>query len=348
MHLVVCLDTSGNIINELNAGEAHNLSVSVENKEDHYATASGILVFKGEGIQSIESLGINSDLGSNTGSTGSSGLSELGGGGEYYDMAAGDFREIFPGIEIKKVDSAINPEIQLPGPLVYYVVKIDLNQSPNFFVTPPQPKLMQTSAFLAEYAPSQNLVLAINGGPFYYGGGNEQIGGYAASSGVVYSKENYGIEEATIVVDKNNKVGFVDDNLEAYHAVSGFQAIVMDGKTRGVHTPGHPEYDPDSGKGYHLLHPRTSVGIDKKKGFMYIVVVDGRSNLSIGINIVNLGKIHVHHGSTYAVNLDGGGSSALVINQANTAMIVNTPSDGGDRAVANHFGVGVKGVLLQP
>jgi exopolysaccharide biosynthesis protein len=41
------------------------------------------------------------------------------------------------------------------------------------------------------------------------------------------------------------------------------------------------------------------------------------------------------HGACTAVNLDGGGSSALWLGD----RIVNRPSDGVERRVANHLGV---------
>lgn len=335
-------------ITEFHSGE-NSIYVDVKNTESGLvseAYAKGYLYFKGEGISWDKSKTTDSDDGSGGGDA----LSELGGGsGEFYDMAAGDFKEIYPGIKIKKVDTTINPEIELPGPLVYYVAQIDLSVNPNFFVTPPQPSLMQTSAFLAQYASSQNLVLAVNGGGFEYGGGNENIGGYAMSAGKVYSSSKHKPGEATVVVDKENNIGF-DKSFkgfsgakgEIYHAVSGFQAVVIDGKTRAVHTPGTAEFKPE--KGYDNKEPRTSIGIDEENNKLNLVVVDGRNpGVSIGVSLVELGKIQIHHGSTYAVNMDGGGSSTMVINQANTAMIINTPSDGNERAVANHFGVGISG-----
>ena len=322
----------GEQITELGAGD-NVLQVEVENLDDWKAYASGFLVFKGELGITTKGIGGPSD-GSGTGMGG-----ELGGGsGQYYDMAAGDFQEIFPGIELKKVDNSINPEINLPRHVIYYVVKIDLTKEPSFFVTPPEPSLMQTSAFLAKYAPSQNLVLAVNGGGFEYGGGNDQVGGYAASSGVVYSSNEHKKSDATVVVSKENEVGF-GNKIEAYHAVTGFQSVVLKGEVVKRLYPGEADHK----EGYDIADPRTSIGIDEDNEIMYIIVVDGRGE-SLGVDLAELGEIHVHHGSTHAVNMDGGGSTSLVINQANTALIVNTPSDpGGERAVANHFGVGVVG-----
>lgn len=53
--------------------------------------------------------------------------------------------------------------------------------------------------------------------------------------------------------------------------------------------------------------------------------------MSAGISLPELAKWFVEHGCTDAINLDGGGSSELVL--GNT--IVNRPSEGAERPVAN-------------
>lgn len=78
------------------------------------------------------------------------------------------------------------------------------------------------------------------------------------------------------------------------------------------------------------LHPRTAVG-RTKSGDLLFVVVDGRQAMSAGISLPELAKWFVEHGCTDAINLDGGGSSELVL--GNT--IVNRPSEGAERPVAN-------------
>lgn len=75
-------------------------------------------------------------------------------------------------------------------------------------------------------------------------------------------------------------------------------------------------------------NPRTMAGVDAG-GFLYLVVVEGRSEQSAGMNLPEVQAYAANLGLTNAVNLDGGGSSTLVINQA----IVNRPSDGPERPV---------------
>lgn len=80
------------------------------------------------------------------------------------------------------------------------------------------------------------------------------------------------------------------------------------------------------------LHPRTSIGYSQDKGKMYFCVVDGRSGLSNGTTTKQLADIMKNSGAYNAINLDGGGSSAMYINKLG---IMNIPSDGQERAVAN-------------
>ena len=60
------------------------------------------------------------------------------------------------------------------------------------------------------------------------------------------------------------------------------------------------------------LHPRTAVGIDRDKGRILLLVVDGRSSLSRGYTLVELARMMRRLGAEDALNLDGGGSSTMV------------------------------------
>jgi hypothetical protein len=79
-------------------------------------------------------------------------------------------------------------------------------------------------------------------------------------------------------------------------------------------------------------HPRSAVGYDEE-GVLWIVVVDGRQPPhSAGMSLPELAGLFEALGAEEALNLDGGGSSALIIGTAP----VNRPSDQtGERAVVN-------------
>jgi len=86
-----------------------------------------------------------------------------------------------------------------------------------------------------------------------------------------------------------------------------------------------------------VRNPRTAVGIDEAHTTMWLVVVDGRVSGSVGMSLNELGLLMKGLGAHRALNLDGGGSSAMYIKAA--GGIVSTPSDGVQRTVANHLGV---------
>jgi hypothetical protein len=70
-------------------------------------------------------------------------------------------------------------------------------------------------------------------------------------------------------------------------------------------------------------HPRTMFGIDRA-GFAWLVTVDGRQpDTSAGMTMVELQRLAKRIGLTDALNLDGGGSTTMVI----AGSVVNQPSD---------------------
>jgi hypothetical protein len=80
-------------------------------------------------------------------------------------------------------------------------------------------------------------------------------------------------------------------------------------------------------------HPRTAVGFNQDSTQFFMFVVDGRQpGLSVGMSYKELGDYMKSWGVHQGLNLDGGGSSTMVVRGA----IVNSPSDiGGERSVAN-------------
>lgn len=81
-----------------------------------------------------------------------------------------------------------------------------------------------------------------------------------------------------------------------------------------------------------MRHPRTVIGVDGK-GTIWLAAIDGRQpNHSIGMTFEDMQRLCDRLGLRDALNLDGGGSTTMVVNGA----IVNKPSDiGGPRAVSD-------------
>lgn len=86
-----------------------------------------------------------------------------------------------------------------------------------------------------------------------------------------------------------------------------------------------------------VRHPRTAVGVDETRRHMWIVVVDGRQpGYSDGMTLPELASLLRALGATHAVNLDGGGSTVMILKGTR----VSRPSDQeGERPVVNALAV---------
>lgn len=100
----------------------------------------------------------------------------------------------------------------------------------------------------------------------------------------------------------------------------------------GVPYPTLGDYD-QSGQSFNdARHPRTFVGQNADSTKIYLCTVDGRQSSSLGMSFGEMAKFLQSIGVTNAFNLDGGGSTTMVVRGA----VVNSPSDpGGERSVAN-------------
>ena len=78
-------------------------------------------------------------------------------------------------------------------------------------------------------------------------------------------------------------------------------------------------------------HPRTAIGFTEDRQRVIFVVVDGRQTPSAGATLRDMADIFKGLGATNAVNLDGGGSSIMMVNDD----VLNHPSDGPVRGVGN-------------
>ena len=81
-----------------------------------------------------------------------------------------------------------------------------------------------------------------------------------------------------------------------------------------------------------VRHPRTLIGLDRR-GFIWIAAIDGRrQDYSLGMSFADLQRLCDRLELTDALNLDGGGSTTMVLE----GKVVNRPSDpGGPRAVGD-------------
>ncbi len=87
------------------------------------------------------------------------------------------------------------------------------------------------------------------------------------------------------------------------------------------------------------------IALDESGRTLILVVVDGRqAGYSEGVSMPELADIVIEHGGYTALNLDGGGSSALVIeDDTGNPVVLNAPIHNHvpylERPVANHLGI---------
>jgi hypothetical protein len=93
-------------------------------------------------------------------------------------------------------------------------------------------------------------------------------------------------------------------------------------------------------------HPRTAVGVSADGRTLWLVVVDGRQpGYSGGMSLLELAHYLLELGAAAALNLDGGGSSTLVLADpvSGRPRVLNSPIHTRiprrQRPVANHLGV---------
>jgi hypothetical protein len=95
-----------------------------------------------------------------------------------------------------------------------------------------------------------------------------------------------------------------------------------------------------------LRHPRTTVGVDSSRQNVWLLVADGRQpGVSEGATLGELKQMLKAEGATDALNLDGGGSSVLVVKSPEGSYkVLNVPIHeripGRERPVVSAVGMG--------
>ena len=229
-----------------------------------------------------------------------------------------------------------------------HVMAVDLKTvGLEFLVTPsthPQGLLCTriTSKFLEEFG----LSFAINGNGYSYldssynpgvlcpGGGDPVVvDGYAASRGKVYSPKK--TVYPVVYISSRNQVSINVPQPVPFNAIAGDRLVVDKGKVVKNLAATIP-------------NPRTAIGLNRNGRWLILMVIDGRQpDYSEGVTFPELAELLISYGVYMGVNMDGGGSSTMVIKGVDgKPRILNQPIDmnvpGKERAVANHLGLLVK------
>lgn len=240
-------------------------------------------------------------------------------------------------------------------PTRLFVAEVDLtNPQVNLRVSsggpdPDGPGKWQTTLMQpTKIAAREKFDLVVNGDFFKARGVNDAEGtnsgyradiwalveGPAVTDGKAWSTSTNG--RPCLVIHTNRTVTIetlTEPTPDAWEVIGGNTILVKEGKVV-----------PHNSK---VRHPRTVVGLDAKKTKLVILVVDGRKpGVAVGMSYDELAAEMIRLGCRDALNLDGGGSSVMAIREPDTKKfhILNVPTDGRERAVANALGV----VVSQP
>lgn len=244
-------------------------------------------------------------------------------------------------------------EVRTDPPLRLHIVTIDLTDPAIRLVVRPggddpdgEGPWNTVLRPVSSVASREGLDVAINGDFFsgkdrlpivgsYFEGNWAKPVGMAMSDGKVWCK---GATRPALVVDAAGKVTIGAPAplvAKARQIVAGNAMVLTKGKVVGVAD---------------APAPRTGAGIDATGGRLVLLVIDGRQpNFSAGVSQRQLGEELLKLGCIDGLNLDGGGSTTLVMRDAESGQwrILNRPSDGHEspvpmsveRPVANVFGV---------
>lgn len=90
------------------------------------------------------------------------------------------------------------------------------------------------------------------------------------------------------------------------------------------------------------VRARTAAGLSKDGKKLYIASAEARTKRSAGMSLDNLSNFMKSIGCDIAVNLDGGGSTTMVVKnlgESNQSKIINPERNGAERAVVNGIGI---------
>lgn len=211
-----------------------------------------------------------------------------------------------------------------------YVVRIDLTDPDVLIIATPESERGTT---VSDYAKKNKALVAVNAD--YFDAKFNPIGLAVGPCGQWQGTKDTG-REGVVAVGRGKamiqKQSEIFDPVDSWvgAAVSGWPLIV------NQCTPLKAKDLPGSDAFTRAPHPRTAVGLSKDGNTMYLVVADGRRTGIPGMTLAELAELMSDElGACTAINLDGGGSSTMWVGD----KVVNRPSDGVERPVADHLGV---------
>lgn len=212
------------------------------------------------------------------------------------------------------------------GQLNAHVARIDLTRRSLRMIAT---KESEHGLTVSEFAAKTHALVAVNGD--YFDEKLLPIGRALGACGVWWDGSNVPRKEGFVAVGKRRaeiQQRTMDVERWMSGAVAGWPMLVKDCEVI-ADLPGSDTFT-------RAPHPRTAAALSMDGKTLFLVVVEGRTEDAAGVTLPELAAfLHDELGACQAMNLDGGGSSAMWIRD----RIVNRPSDGVERKVGNHLGL---------
>ncbi len=240
------------------------------------------------------------------------------------EVKVGTWSPIYEGVELARGEAdAAEARLQQVR-----AIRIDL-RAPGieFFTTPSNgdASLETTSETTSEFVQRHGVQVAINASFFSpcCTPGDKDLTGLAISRGEIVSPAvRYGPGDCVLAITKDNharithsRVGFRESDY--WTAVAGSDIVLEGGiKTEIVKVAKNL-----------VAHPRTAVGVSREGRYLILLVIDGRqSGYSMGATLSEVADWLQRFGAHDGLNLDGGGSTAMVRAEGKKLVVLNRPS----------------------
>lgn len=232
------------------------------------------------------------------------------------------------------------------GVIDYHLVTVDLATArPRFVATeesfldprhPGAPRVWRTTSDFARHVGAD---LAVNANYFDIRHGRFGTCGLAMAAGRVWRSSyadrrldcdwslGFGARGRVDLFDTREKVLGPAPSPWITEAVTGSPRVLGGGEVLSYTHPRHALQ----------RNPRTILGVDRDRRTLFVMMVNGREGRNQGMTCPEAARALRDHGAWDAVNLDGGGSSALYLRAE--GGLVSHPADGVERGVGNHLGI---------
>ena len=230
------------------------------------------------------------------------------------------------------------------GTAYAYVMQINLDAPGISFTTTPLTaggspggSVETKSQTTAQFLQSTGTQVAINANTFNTccstpAPANETLNGLAISNGQLVSPDAAGT--ADLLLSATNQASMAAGgtaNLTGIsNAIAGFGYVVQNGKNVASGASGANT----------ASDPRMLVGLSQNDQYLYLVAIDSGSSDGNGVTGSEEANVMLDLGVYNAINMDGGGSTSMVVQGANGKPdVLESPFTGAERYDGNNLGV---------